>query len=279
MWVLECGDEILLLDCGVMFPEAEMLGVDLVLPDVTYLREQKEKIKAILLTHGHEDHIGAIPHLLADLGFPPIHGTPLTIGMVTGKLKEHRLLDRATLVRFQAGQKFTVGSFTVEPFHVAHSIPDTVGFAITTPAGLVIYLTDWKFDHTPVDGQPTDTTFIAELGRRNPLVLGGDVHTHYVCDLKSDWSDPASKTVATEFCGTSITSQSLPQAQIDAGVRENPNVLLGDGTKRGYVVLDLERDRCTARLRSVDDVKRADTGVSTRASFVVEDGRPGAQRA
>ena len=171
MWVLEYGEEIVLLDCGVMFPEAEMLGVDLVLPDITYLREQKDKIQAILLTHGHEDHIGAIPHLLADLGFPPIYGTPLTLGMVTGKLKEHRLLDRTTLVRFQAGEKFSVGSFVVEPFHVAHSIPDTVGFGITTPAGLAIYLTDWKFDHTPVDGRPTDTTKIAELGARSPLVL------------------------------------------------------------------------------------------------------------
>jgi ribonuclease J len=171
MWVLEYGEEILLLDCGVMFPEADMLGIDLVLPDITYLREQREKIKGLLLTHGHEDHIGAIPHLLADLGFPPIYGTPLTLGMVTGKLKEHRLLDRATMIRFQAGETFTVGSSTVEPFHVAHSIPDTVGFGITTSAGLAIYLTDWKFDHTPVDGQPTDITKIAELGSRNPLVL------------------------------------------------------------------------------------------------------------
>jgi ribonuclease J len=171
MWVLECGEEILLLDCGVMFPEAEMLGVDLVLPDIAYLQDKKEQIKAILLTHGHEDHIGAIPHLLAELGFPPIYGTPLTIGMVTGKLKEHRLLDRATLIRFEAREKLSIGSFTVEPFHVAHSIPDTVGFGITTPAGLVIYLTDWKFDHTPVDGRPTDTTFIAELGQRSPVLL------------------------------------------------------------------------------------------------------------
>ena len=123
MWVLEYGEEIVLLDCGVMFPEAEMLGVDLVLPDITYLREQKDKIQAILLTHGHEDHIGALPHLIADLGFPPIYGTPLTMGMVTGKLKEHRLLDRTTLVRFESSEKFTVGSFTIEPFHVAHSIP------------------------------------------------------------------------------------------------------------------------------------------------------------
>src|SRR4029450_3310044 len=121
MWVLECGEEILLLDCGVMFPEAEMLGVDLVLPDITYLQDKKEQIKALLLTHGHEDHIGAVPHLLAELGFPPIYGTPLTIGMVTGKLKEHRLLDRATLIRFEAREKFALGSFTIEPVPVAPS--------------------------------------------------------------------------------------------------------------------------------------------------------------
>ncbi|WP_409573913.1 ribonuclease J [Kouleothrix sp.] len=194
MWVLEYGDEILLLDCGVMFPEAEMLGVDLVLPDITYLREQKDKIKAILLTHGHEDHIGALPHLIADLGFPPIYGTPLTIGMVTGKFKEHRLLDRATLVRFQAGEKLTIGTFTIEPFHVAHSIPDTVGFGITTPAGLVVYLTDWKFDHTPVDGQPTDTTFIADLGRRSPLALITDC-----VRVESKGYTPSEQTVGEAF--------------------------------------------------------------------------------
>jgi len=194
MWVLEYGEEIVLLDCGVMFPEAEMLGVDLVLPDITYLREQKDKIQAILLTHGHEDHIGAIPHLLADLGFPPIYGTPLTLGMVTGKLKEHRLLDRTTLVRFQAGEKFSVGSFVVEPFHVAHSIPDTVGFGITTPAGLAIYLTDWKFDHTPVDGRPTDTTKIADLGARSPLVLITDC-----VRVESKGYTPSEQTVGEAF--------------------------------------------------------------------------------
>jgi ribonuclease J len=194
MWVLECGEEILLLDCGVMFPEAEMLGVDLVLPDVSYLHDKKDQIKAILLTHGHEDHIGATPHLLAELGFPPIYGTPLTIGMVTGKLKEHRLLDRATLVRFEAREKLTIGSFTIEPFHVAHSIPDTVGFGITTPAGLVIYLTDWKFDHTPVDARPTDITFIAELGQRSPVLLITDC-----VRVESVGYTPSEQTVGEAF--------------------------------------------------------------------------------
>src|SRR4029079_3528686 len=109
MWVLEYGEEIVLLDCGVMFPEAEMLGVDLVLPDITYLREQKDKIQAILLTHGHEDHIGALPHLIAHLRVQPIYGTPLTSGMGTGKPKEDRPLDPPTLVRFESSEKFTVG--------------------------------------------------------------------------------------------------------------------------------------------------------------------------
>lgn len=194
MWVLEYGEEILLLDCGVMFPEADMLGIDLVLPDITYLREQQHKIKGLLLTHGHEDHIGATPHLLAELGFPPIYGTPLTLGMVSGKLKEQRLLDKATLVRFQAGDTFTVGSFTVEPFHVAHSIPDTVGFGITTPAGLAIYLTDWKFDHMPVDERPTDVTKLAEFGSRSPLVLITDC-----VRVESKGYTPSETVVGEEF--------------------------------------------------------------------------------
>ncbi len=171
MWVLEQNDEILVLDCGVMFPEADMLGVDLVLPDITYLRDQKDKIKAIVLTHGHEDHIGAVPYLVPELDFPPIYGTALTLGMLTGKLKEHRLLDQVRLMKMQAGEPFTVGAFSVEPFSVAHSIPDTVGLAIETPVGLAIYLTDWKFDHTPVDGRPTDLVKLSELGRRSPLLL------------------------------------------------------------------------------------------------------------
>lgn len=171
MWVVEYGEEILILDCGVMFPEADMLGVDLVLPDVTYLREKVTKIKGILLTHGHEDHIGAVPHLLADLGFPPIFATRLTHGLLSNKLKEHRLLDKATQVIINDKDPFEAGSFLIEPFHIAHSIPDAVGFAITTQGGLVIYLTDWKLDHTPVDGKPTDLVKLAELGQRKPLVL------------------------------------------------------------------------------------------------------------
>jgi ribonuclease J len=170
-WALEYDDDILILDMGIMFPESEMLGVDLILPDVTYLQERKAKIHAVFITHGHEDHIGAIPYLLPMIGFPPLYATSLTLGLVQPKLKEHKLLDKVQRNQIEAGGKYTVGPFTIEPFHVAHSIPDAVAFGITTPAGLVVYLTDWKFDHTPVDNWPTDVAKMAELGRRNPLLL------------------------------------------------------------------------------------------------------------
>lgn len=171
MWALECDDSIVILDCGIMFPDEDMLGIDLVLPDISYLRDKTDRIKGILLSHGHEDHIGAIPYLLADLGFPPIYGSRLTMGLLQGKLKEHRLLDRARLETFQLGQSFQVGTWTVEPFAVAHSIPDAAGFGITTPAGLVVYLTDWKLDHTPALGQPTDIAALSTLGQRRPVAL------------------------------------------------------------------------------------------------------------
>lgn len=194
MWVLEYENEFLILDCGVMFPEADMLGVDLVLPDVTYLNDKKDKIKAILLTHGHEDHIGAVPYLLAELGFPPIYGTRLTLGIVKGKLKEHRLLDKTTLMTIADNEHFQVSSFDIEAFPISHSIPDAVGFGITTPAGLVVYLTDWKFDHTPVDGKPTDVMKLSEFGRRKPLLLITDC-----VRVESEGFTPSETTVGENF--------------------------------------------------------------------------------
>ena len=171
MWVVEYGDDIVVLDCGVMFPEAEMLGVDLVLPDIGYLKENMSRVRAIVLTHGHEDHVGALPYVLPELDFPPVYGTPLTIGMVTHKLKEHRMLDQTKLHKFVAGDTLPIGVFRIETFHLAHSIPDTVGLAINSPVGMAVYLTYWKFDHTPVDKRPTDIAAITALSQRNPLVL------------------------------------------------------------------------------------------------------------
>ncbi len=194
MWVLEYGDEIIILDCGVMFPDADMLGVDLVLPDISYLRDKTERIQGILITHGHEDHIGGIPHLIADLGFPPVYGTPLTLGIMAGKLKEHRLLDKVTRITIDDRTPFQVGGSTVEPFPIAHSIPDAVGYAITTPVGLVIYLTDWKFDHAPVDGKPTDIPRLAEFGNRKPLALITDC-----VRVESKGFTPSETTVGDAF--------------------------------------------------------------------------------
>jgi ribonuclease J len=171
MWVVEYGDDIVVLDCGVMFPEAEMLGVDLVLPDIGYLKENMSRVRAIVLTHGHEDHVGGLPYVLPELDFPPVIGTPLTIGMVTHKLKEHRMLDQTKLHKFVAGDTLSIGVFRIETFHLAHSIPDTVGLAINSPVGMAVYLTDWKFDHTPVDKRQTDIAAITALSQRNPLVL------------------------------------------------------------------------------------------------------------
>jgi ribonuclease J len=194
MWALECGDEIVILDCGVMFPDEEMLGIDLVLPDISYLRDKTDRIRGILLSHGHEDHIGAVPYLLKDLGFPPIYGSRLTLGLLHGKLKEHRLLEQATLVTFQLGEPFAVGSWTVEPFAVAHSIPDAAGFGITTPAGLVVYLTDWKLDHTPALGRPTDVAALSALGQRRPVALLTDC-----VRVESPGYTPSEQTVGESF--------------------------------------------------------------------------------
>ncbi len=201
-WALEYDDDVLILDMGVMFPESEMLGVDLILPDVTYLQERKAKIHGIFVTHGHEDHIGAIPYLLPLLGFPPLYATSLTLGLIQPKLKEHKLLDKGQRNQIEAGGKYVVGPFTVEPFHIAHSIPDAVAFGITTPAGLVVYLTDWKFDHTPVDNWPTDVAKMAELGRRNPMLLLTDC-------VRAELSGvtPSERVVARAFDGIFTVAQ------------------------------------------------------------------------
>lgn len=174
MWVFEYEDDIVICDMGVMFPESEMMGVDLVLPDITYLRDKTANIRAVLLTHGHEDHIGAVPWLIGDLGYPPIYATTLTHGLLTNKLKEHRLLDKVDLQMLKPGDTIKLGQFTIEPFHISHSIPDCVAFGLTTPAGLALYITDWKLDHTPVDNWPTEIDRLVDFGRRNPIVLVTD---------------------------------------------------------------------------------------------------------
>jgi ribonuclease J len=174
MMALECRGEILLIDCGLMFPEAYMLGIDLVLPDISVLVPRIADIRGLILTHGHEDHIGAIPFLLEKLGYPPIYGTGLTLGLLRGKLEEHRLTELVVMHRIQPRQEIDLGTFQVEFFRAAHSIVDGVGLAIRTPAGLVVHTGDFKLDQTPVDNQPTDLARLAALGEEGVLLLLSD---------------------------------------------------------------------------------------------------------
>lgn len=171
MTVIEFGDQILIVDAGIMFPENDMLGIDLIIPDFKYLMDKLDKIIGILVTHGHEDHVGALPHLMEYVD-APIYATPLTAGLIEVKLR--RLKDRVDLRTIEAGDVLHIGSFKVEPFHVAHSIPDCVGYGITTPVGLIVHTGDYKFDHTPADGWPPDFAKLAEFSERGVLALLAD---------------------------------------------------------------------------------------------------------
>ncbi len=173
MTAYEYGDNILIVDTGIMFPDNDMLGIDYIIPDFQYLLDKKHLVRGIVITHGHEDHTGAIRHVIEEIN-APIYATPLTRGLLEVKLARGGLLKNATLHTVQAGDTVRIGPFEVEFFHVCHSIPDAVGLGITTPAGLVVHTGDYKFDHTPVDGWPADYGKLAEFGRRGVLALLAD---------------------------------------------------------------------------------------------------------
>jgi ribonuclease J len=173
MMAYEINDQILLVDTGLMFPDNDMLGVDYIIPDFEYLYDKSHKIAGIIITHGHEDHIGAIHHVLRQIP-APVFGTPLTLGLVEVKLARNGLAGKAELRQVQAGETVQIGPFKVEFFHVSHSIPDAVGLAINTKAGLVVHTGDYKFDHTPVDNWPTDFAKLAELSTRGVDLLLSD---------------------------------------------------------------------------------------------------------
>ncbi len=172
MTAYEYDGDILIVDAGIMFPQNDMLGIDYIIPDFSYLLDKAARVRGIVITHGHEDHIGAIRHVLEQ--FPvPIYSTPLTLGLIEGKLARNGY-NKAELRKVQAGEKFQVGKFQIETFHVSHSIPDAIGLAITTGAGLVIHMSDFKLDHTPVDGWPTDYAKLAEFSQRGVDLLLSD---------------------------------------------------------------------------------------------------------
>ncbi len=173
MMLLEYDEDIMVIDAGVMFPKEDMLGIDLVLPDTSYLMENKEKLRGIVITHGHEDHIGALPFIAAELA-APVYASPLTEGLISVKMKEHRGRAKVELRPLRVGREFSLGCFKIEAFPVCHSIPDSTGLIIHTPVGTIVHSGDFKIDHTPVDGKPTDFTRLAQLSQHNILALLSD---------------------------------------------------------------------------------------------------------
>jgi ribonuclease J len=170
--VIEYNNNIIIIDCGMAFPGDEMLGIDIVIPDITYLIKNKEKIKGIILTHGHEDHIGSIPYFLRKLNIP-IYGTKLTLGLVENKLLEHKIED-ASLNQIKAGDTFKLGCFKITAVRVNHSIPDAVAYAIETPIGTIVHTGDFKIDYTPINEEVIDLGKFADIGRKGVLLAMSD---------------------------------------------------------------------------------------------------------
>ena len=174
MMIYEYGNNILVVDCGLMFPESDMHGIDAVIPDYQYLKDRRDDIRGIIITHGHEDHTGAVPYLVKDFPGVPIYCTPLTKGLLDVKLRSAKLADVANLNMVPTDAVLEIGPFKVELFRMNHSIPDNVGYGVTTPAGLIIHSGDFKFDHTPVDGHKPDFAKLADMAGRGVLALLSD---------------------------------------------------------------------------------------------------------
>lgn len=192
MTVIRYDDEMILIDAGLMFPDEDMLGIDLVIPDISYLLENQDKLRAIFLTHGHEDHIGALPYVLKHLNVP-VYGTRLTLGILEGRLKENGV-NSGGLKAISAGESVNAGCFNVGFIRVNHSIPDAVGFAIRTPMGMVVHTGDFKLDYTPIDGSMTDFRRFTDLGNKGVLVMMADS-----TNAERNGHTPSEKTVGAAF--------------------------------------------------------------------------------
>ncbi len=170
MYVFEYGDDLIVVDCGLMFPDEEMFGIDLVVPDVTYLRERRDALRAFVITHAHEDHVGGLPYVLPDFPGVPIYASMLARGLLANKVREYRLTNNPMLA-LEAGDTVTIGPFGITAFRIGHSIPDAMGLIIRTPVGIIVHTGDFKFDHTPVDGQPSEFATLARVGQEGVLCL------------------------------------------------------------------------------------------------------------
>jgi ribonuclease J len=193
MYIFEYGSDIVVVDCGLMFPDEEMFGIDLVIPDVTYLRERKQDVRAFVITHAHEDHVGGLPYVLPDFPGVPVYASTLARGLLGHKIKEHKLHNNP-LLALDPGDDVEIGPFRVIPFRVGHSIPDAMGVAIRTPVGTVVHTGDFKFDHTPVDGKLSDFAILARLGEEGVVCLLSDSTR-----AESPGYTPSERTVGEAF--------------------------------------------------------------------------------
>ena len=208
MTAFQYGNDMILVDAGLAFPDDDMLGIDLVIPDTTYLQENKDKFKAIFLTHGHEDHIGALPYIMKDFSVP-VYGTPLTLGILAGRLKENGVSDSKCKV-VKPGNSVRAGAFRVEFIRVNHSIPDAVCLAIHTPIGVIVHTGDYKFDQTPVDGQVADYAKLAEIGNKGVLLLLSDS-----TNIERTGYTPSEKSVGKTLDEQFRLAKNLPDAEYD----------------------------------------------------------------
>ena len=232
MFVYEYGNDIILVDCGMGFPTEMLYGVDMVIPDVSYLADKRQKIRGFLITHGHEDHIGALPYIIDKIPVP-IYATKLTIGLIKVRLKEAGKLQLANFVQVEPRKKYQLGSFFVEPFRVSHSIPDSVGYAITTPLGTVIHTGDYKFDPSPIDGRTTDVECLTKYGNSRVLALMSDClrsekpgMTLSESTIKERFDESMRGAVGRVIITTFSSNVSRIQQAIDASLKHNRRVAI-----------------------------------------------------
>ena len=259
MTVVRVGDEILVIDSGLMFPEEDMLGVDLVIPDISYLLENRDMIKAIVLTHGHEDHIGALPYVLKQLNVP-VYGTRLTLGILEGRLKENGV-DSSNLHSVMQGDIINVGCFSVGFIRVNHSIPDAVGLSIKTPVGMIVHTGDFKLDYTPIDGKMTDFRRFSDLGNKGVLLMMADS-----TNAERAGHTPSESTVGASFdkafhgarsriiVATFSSNVHRIQQVIDTAVRYKRKVAILGRSMVNVVTISLELGYITAPEGTIIDI-------------------------
>jgi len=246
MFVYEYGNDIIIIDCGMGFPTEMLYGVDMVIPDTSYLNDKRDRIRAFFITHGHEDHIGALQYIIDKIPVP-IYASRLTIGFIKSRLKEAGKLDKTKLIEVQPRKKYQLGTFSVEPFRVSHSIPDSFGYAITTPIGTTIHTGDYKFDPSPVDGRTTDTQRLTEWGKNGVLALMSDClrsekpgMTLSESTIRQRFDEAMNETGGRVIITTFASNVSRLQQAIDASLKHNRKVVIVGRSMEQYARTAIE---------------------------------------